>query len=236
MASPSTGLLGVSGNRLAAMGNRILDLALPATCAGCGEEETVLCAACRRGLYGRLNLPPGVPIGLPAAMPATIAQLEWCAPFSGTVRVALHRLKYSGERRLAEPLGAAMAARWRVAAAGGDLLIPVPVHRLRARRRGYDQAVLLASAAAGRLGVPWLSAVERTRDTTPQFELDRRERRSNVTGAFALRPGAAAQVAGRWAVLIDDVATTGATLAACAAPLYDAGAVAVSALTVARER
>ncbi len=236
MASPTIGLPDIARGGLAGLGGRMLDLALPGTCAGCGAEETVFCAACRRTLYTRLELAPGVPLGLPAAMPPAIAQLEWCAAFTGPVRAALHRLKYSGERRLAPPLAAAMAARWRVAAAGGDLLVPVPVHRNRARARGYDQAVLLASAASGHLGVSWLAALERTRDTTPQFELDRGARRRNVGGAFALKPGLAATVAGRWPVLVDDVATTGATLAACAEPLYEAGAVAVSALTVARER
>ena len=236
MAPLTTPGRGFGAERVSRLGARVLDLALPGSCAGCGAEETVLCPACARPLYARLDLPAGLPLGLPAAMPASIAQLEWCAPFTFTVRVALHRLKYSGERRLAAPLAAAMAARWRVAAAGGDLLVPVPVHRLRARRRGYDQAVLLAAAVSERLGVPWLHALERTRDTSPQFELDRRARRTNVTGAFALRPGASSALSGRWPILIDDVATTGATLEACAAPLYEAGAVAVSALTVARER
>jgi ComF family protein len=214
----------------------LLDLALPPNCAGCSAEGAALCPACRRGLEGRLAVRPGVPLGLPATMPMPLAQLEWCAPFSGTVRVALHRLKYSGERRLVAPLADGLAARWRVAGVGGDLLVPVPVHALRARRRGYDQAFLLAAAASDRLAVPWLAALERTRNTAPQFELGRRARLSNVGGAFALRPAAARAVKGSWPVLVDDVVTTGSTLVACAAVLYEAGAVAVSAVTVARER
>lgn len=215
----------------------ILDLALPAFCAGCGEEGTALCGACCRVLAVRLSLPPGVPLGLKAAMPLPLAQLEWCAPFSGVVRASLHRLKYSGEKRLSVPLGEAMAARWRVAGAGGDLLVPVPVHAARARVRGFDQAVLLARNASRALGIPWLAALERSRNTTLQFDLGRTERRANVHGAFALRgPTDSVAVRGRWVVLVDDVVTTGSTLVACAEALYEAGAVAVSGLTVARER
>jgi ComF family protein len=236
MAYPTAPTHIVVGAGFARLGNRMLDLALPGTCAGCGAEETVLCAECRRSLYGRLGLPAGVPLGLPAVLAAPLAQLEWCAPFSGPVRSALHRLKYAGERRLATPLGTALADRWRVAGAGGDLLVPVPVHRERARKRGYDQAVLLATAAAAESRIPFRAVLERTRDTAPQFELDRRARRRNVGGAFGLKPGAEVMVCGRWPILIDDVVTTGSTLGACAEALYEAGAVAVSALTVARER
>lgn len=214
-----------------------LDLALPAVCVGCSEEGVALCDRCARPLYARLALGPGVPMGLRAEAPASIAQLEWCAPFSGTIRAALHQLKYGGERRLAAPLGAAMAARWRVAGVGGDLVCPVPVHAERERLRGYDQAVLLAEEAARRLGLPCLRVLRRARNTTPQFELGRRARQTNVSGAFALSGQIdAAMLRGRWAILVDDVATTGSTLAACAEVLYDAEAVAVSALTVARER
>ena len=116
------------------------------------------------------------------------------------------------------------------------MLVPVPVHAERARRRGYDQAFLLASAASDRLHVPWQASLERTRHTTPQFELGRGARRTNVCGAFAMRHNTSSTMKGRWPILIDDVVTTGSTLVACAEALYEAGATAVSALTVARER
>lgn len=184
-----------------------------------------------------MQLPPGVPLGLPAAMPMPLAQLEWCAPFAGAVRAALHQLKYSGERRLSAPLGAAMAARWQAVGAGGDLLVPVPVHAERARQRGYDQAALLAAETSAGLAVPWEAVLVRTRHTRPQFELGRRARYTNVSGAFALScQDQGVLIRGRWIVLVDDVATTGSTLVACAEVLHGAGALAVSALTVARER
>jgi ComF family protein len=215
---------------------RLLDLALPPACAGCGREGEAICAACLPAVGSRVGLPAGTPIGLADGPPPPLLQLEWCSPFAATTRRALHALKYEGERRLAVPLGAVVAARWRNAGTGGELLVPVPVHEGRRRERGYDQAALLAEAAAGELGLPWRPALVRTRATAAQFRLDRRHRADNVGGAFAVGAAHRAAINGRWVVLVDDVVTTGSTLCASAEALLAAGALAVSAVTVARER
>lgn len=212
-----------------------LDLAFPAACAGCGREGMPLCAGCRPALDARLELRGGTPTGLPADIPVPLLQVEWCAPFAGPIRGALHQLKYAGERRLARPLGEAVARRWSRVGEGATLIVPVPVHADRERQRGYDQAVLIAEVAASTLGLPCLRALERVRATDAQFELGRDERSANVSGAFRVRPGVGT-VADQWVLLVDDVVTTGATLAACAVALEDAGASAVSAIAVARER
>jgi len=214
----------------------LLDLLLPPDCPGCNREGEVLCEPCRAPLSRRLREPPGVPLGLPADGPLGLVQLEWCSAFTGPTRRALHALKYDGERRLAAPLGEAMAARWRAAGRGGDVLVPVPVHAGRRRERGFDQAEDLARACGRALGLPIVGALERRERTAAQHALGRQQRALNVGGAFGLRDGATEKVAGRWVVLIDDITTTGATLSGCAAALYAAGALAVSALTVARER
>jgi ComF family protein len=222
---------------LGSVADRALDLALPAACAGCGQEGAALCRECRTALDIRLDAEPGVPIGLPADMPAPLLQLEWCAPFTGVTRRALHGLKYDGERRLAPLLGAAVARRWARAGAAGDALVPVPASPDRVRDRGYDQAALIATEAGRRLGLTVIPALERARATTAQFDLDRAARATNLVDAFRVRDAALADaLRDRWLVLVDDVVTTGATLAACAQTLLDAGAMAVSAVAVARER
>jgi ComF family protein len=233
------GMAALSGLRrtIGSFAGRALDVALPPSCAGCGREGEALCRECRPALDVRLHADPGVALGLPADLPAPLLQLEWCAPFTGVTRRALHALKYDGERRLAPILGAAVARRWARAGAGADVLVPVPASPDRVRERGYDQAALIAIEAGRRLGLPVVPALERTRATTAQFDLDRAARATNLGGAFRVAATARQNgVAGRWVVLVDDVATTGATLAACAATLLDAGALAVSAVTVARER
>jgi predicted amidophosphoribosyltransferase len=229
----------VAARRLA---SRALDLAFPARCPGCGAEGAPICASCLPALDSRLEEPPGVPIGLPGDLPERLLQLEWCSPFRGVARSALHALKYAGEQRLAVPLGEAVARRWRRVGVGADLLVPVPVHAERARRRGYDQAALIGTVAASALGLPFAPILVRARATAAQFDLDRADRAANVSGAFGLRPlprlaelDPERPLAGRWVLLVDDVVTTGSTLAACAAPLLAAGAIGVSAVTVARE-
>jgi ComF family protein len=129
-----------------------------------------------------------------------------------------------------------MAIRWRRAGIGGDSLVPVPVHAERRRERGFDQAELLASSMSRHLGLPVLRAVRRATATHAQHGLARHARAGNVGRAFAVPEGHVAAVTGRWLVLVDDVVTTGATLTACAQALYGAGAAAVSAICLARER
>jgi ComF family protein len=216
---------------------RALDAALPASCVGCGAEGPSICGRCEHALDARLGRPAGVAIGLPGDIPEPLLQLEWCAPFHGVVRSALHAIKYSGEQRLADPLGRAVARRWATSGVGAELVTHVPVHAERARQRGYDQAELIAHHAARQLRLPHVPLLVRARATIAQFDLDRRDRARNVTGAFAVDPRASPDaIRDRWILLVDDVTTTGATLAACATALMTAGALGVSAITVARER
>ncbi|MGE3173099.1 MAG: ComF family protein [Planctomycetota bacterium] len=258
MGRSSTGRSWLAWRRLAReLRAACLDLMLPPHCPGCGaaaselERGRDLCAPCRAHLQ---ELPPGgcrrCGQPLPDAGPCRadhglLVGLAWaCAPFryAGTGGALVRRLKLSGDFGALPLLAAAMAgaaARRTAPATGSDgadwrhaVLVPVPLHRLRRRRRGYDQAALLAREVALRLGVRAAGALRRTRHTLPQGDPRVRSRPGNVDGAFTVvRPQA---VVGRAVVLIDDVATSGATARACAAELRRAGCMRVALLTACR--
>lgn len=154
------------------------------------------------------------------------------AVYEGGLRDAVHALKFSGRRALANPLGDLAFEECGVSFSGPiDALIPVPLARDRERERGFNQAALLARRIGQHVGVPTRSSwLTRSRPTRPQSDLSAAERRANVRDAFR----ASDRVAGRHVVLVDDVLTTGATLDACARALRAAGARRIGVLTVAR--
>jgi ComF family protein len=152
---------------------------------------------------------------------------------SGPIREGVHLLKYQGVRAAAPELARLLAQYLAAHPMPADLISPVPLHPRRLRARGYNQSTLLARELAKLSGLPLHERMlARTRDTPPQVEApSREERRANVDGGFE----ATADAAGRAVVLVDDVATTGSTLSACAAALKAAGAASVWGLVLARE-
>jgi ComF family protein len=151
------------------------------------------------------------------------------------LREAIHALKYEDQPELAVPLARYLVAvfaadPWPALASSLDAVVPVPLHAQRLAERGYNQSERLAAAFCSQTGMQlapeWLA---RTRQTRQQVGLGPVERRANVVDAFSAAP----TVAGKTILLIDDVLTTGATLAACATAAQAAGAVAVYALTLA---
>ncbi len=148
--------------------------------------------------------------------------------YEGVGEELVHALKYRGYSRVVEKVMAPLMAR-SLNGEKYDGVVPVPLHRARLARRGFNQAELMARAVAGRIGAPIsvkLRAVRRTRD---QVELSAGERRENVAGAFEARGSLAGRI-----LLVDDVFTTGATLSECAGVLRRAGAGEVHALTLCR--
>ena len=149
--------------------------------------------------------------------------------YEGVLRKLIHLFKYGKVRPLARPLGALLAAAL-PREERFDAVTPMPLHWLRHWRRGFNQAELLAREVSRRTGVPLIKPVRRRRATAPQAGMTNAQRRTNVAGAFAVR----GDLTGLRLLLIDDVATTGATANACAAALKRAGAARVALLTLAR--
>jgi ComF family protein len=155
--------------------------------------------------------------------------------YTGTLREIVHALKYQRRTSLARPLAAFLLERCGAVLEEADVVVPVPLHHSRQRQRGFNQAELLARA----LPLPCANLLERVRATPSQTDLPAEKRRANVRGAFRLkREQSHAPAPGRRPplipVLIDDVATTGATLSECARVLKEAGASEVRAVTIAR--
>lgn len=226
----------------------ILDLLFPPRCAHCGrqgQEGGRLCVDCRAQI-NRLT-PPWCPqCGLPQSsidvcrscqsQPLPLAGMRSAAWYSGPLRPAIHAFKYKHARELAEPLADLLHAAWHSLDMPIDAIIPVPLHAARERERGYNQSLLLARQVERWANVPVANdVIVRTRRTVPQVSLPANERQRNVNQAFALTEHATRpRLVDRHFVLIDDVCTTGATLAACAETLQAAGAATVWAVTIAR--
>jgi ComF family protein len=146
------------------------------------------------------------------------------------MRKALHALKYSSDRTLADELIRLSHPHWTMPTWEFDILIPVPLGKQRERIRGYNQSLLLANALSRAAGIPVaVGSLRRVRETQSQVGLSYDARRTNMADAFL-----ASRVEGKRALLVDDVCTTGATLLSCAAALVEGGACRVGAVTLAR--
>jgi ComF family protein len=155
----------------------------------------------------------------------------------GTATAIVHALKYGGWHAVAGDMAERMARlAWpRDVMVERTALVPVPLACVRERERGFNQSERLARALAQRWGLPvWTHCIERSRATQTQTRLTPEERRRNVSGAFHVVPSSRASLRGAHVVLVDDVVTTGATLAECAATLFDGGARIISIVTFGR--
>ena len=193
-----------------------LDVLLAPRCAGCDAAGTWLCQDC-----------------IDLCEPERRGAICAAGTYGGPLRRAIHRFKYESERGLAAELGALVGARVATDLASGvslDVVVPAVLHTERARIRGYDQTALLAAAVGARTGLPVRAPLRRVRLGRPQMQLDGAARAQNVRGAFMSE---AASLLGLRVALIDDVATTGATLAAASGALRAAGARAVRAYVIA---
>jgi ComF family protein len=229
---------------------RLLDLLFPPLCAVCGRRGAPLCAnclatvrppdaqrcaRCNAALPAAQDALAGRCAACQAEPPGALAGVRVAARYEDTIRLAIIELKLHRERRLADPLGDLLAEVAYPLLPVVDLVAPVPLHPTRQRERGFNQAELLAWRCGRRLGRPVRAdLLARVRATPSQLRLSTAERHANMHNAFAATPGAAARVAGRTVLLVDDVCTSGATLAAAAEALHAAGTAAVWGVAVAR--
>ncbi len=206
-------------------------------CPACWRAITFLapplCAAC--GLPFELDAGPGAVCAACAGMASPVRRARAVFRYDDSSKPLVLRFKHADRLE-----GAPAFARWMARAgaelvADADLVAPVPLHRWRLLARRYNQAALLALALGRESGLPAIpDLLVRRRPTPSMGRMNRRERESNVKGAFAMAPGRAAAVAGRTVLLVDDVLTTGATVGECAKVLLKAGAAAVDVLTLGR--
>lgn len=222
-----------------------LDWLFPPQCAGCQRGGTVLCSSCiaqikplasARCYYCCSLLSPGGSCPSCSYQPLRMNGLRATSLHIDPLRLCIHALKYTGNTRLAEPLGRLLARTYTAYNMAADVIIPVPLHRERERERGYNQAQLLAKVCARWIGLPLnTTIIKRVRATPPQVGLTASERQRNVCGAFScVQLPATETLYQRKILIVDDVCTTGATLEACAAPLLAAGAQSVWGLVLAR--
>lgn len=206
----------------------MIDLFFPPKCPFCGKllDSVGICADCEKSL----------PWLEEEQTVVTNGNLTCAAPlwYEGTVREALLRLKFRGVTALVEPLGEILA-RCAAEQFGGefDIVTWVPVSRKRLKKRGYDQSRLLAEAACRHWGTKPVKLLEKVQDNPAQSGLSgEAARRANVLGVYD--PIDAESIQGARVLLIDDIHTTGATLAECVRVLLDNGAVSVLCLAAAR--
>lgn len=236
----------------AMLGRALLDLLFPPLCHVCkrfipSSGRLHLCRDCLAACAA-ISTPHCSLCGLPFSGgsfdhrcgPCTVSPPPYNAArsafrFDGPVRDLIHRYKYSHEVRLRRPLGLMAASPLGDFAAkqGVELIVPVPLHVRRLRLRGFNQAVLLGEVLESEWQIPLeRSLLQRIRWTEPQVNVPAAERAANVRGAFAVANPE--KLAEKRVLLVDDVYTTGSTVAECARVLRRAGAASVAVVTVAR--
>lgn len=255
-SAPAAADLWQSGARHLARGvGALIDFMLPHRCAGCGEiveSDGGFCVPCWTGLdfiagpaCARCDLPlpsaqgEGALCGGCIADPPPFSRVHVPLAYGDATRKLVMRLKYGRRTGTARLMAGLMAGSLSAVPETADdqqpLLVPVPLHRWRIWSRGFNQSAELAKVIARRTGHDLaVDALIRTRATASMRGLGRKARALSVRGAFAVRPEAKPLLAGRTVLLVDDVFTTGATVAACSRALLRGGAERVEVVAFAR--
>ena len=226
----------------------ILDLLFPKRCVSCGRFDAYICSECfskiqiidkpvcpyceRQAVGGKTHPGCNKRYGLDGLVVAS--------RYFGPVKNAIVKIKYKWTYDIEKVLVDLLAENlWKFEFPQDAALVPVPLHPRRKRWRGFNQAEILGRDLAKRFKHPHSDLLVRNRNTRPQVELKKDERKENVLGAFSLRPlrhselDSESSLKGRTFILVDDVYTTGATMSECAKVLKHAGAGEVWGMAVA---
>jgi ComF family protein len=208
----------------------ILDLLFPSRCVFCRrltQENALICPRCREKLPYTESMAGQEFPGLEGCWSALY--------YVDSVRSSLLRYKFGGLSLYAQAYGEILAKCIDENKISCDSITWVPLSRKRLRKRGYDQAMLLARETAERLNVPCGPTLRKLRNNPPNSSTGSAEkRRHNVKNVYAALEGT--EIAGKRLLLIDDIVTTGATLCECARVLRSAGAIAVLGASLARRK
>ena len=218
----------------------LADLFYPRRCAACDRRSSdVLCRGCFEALP-RIEGPRCGRCGMPTAFDVYVC--DACASedfgfesarapltYEGVGKEVVHALKYRGYRAVVERLMAPLMVATLDVESRFDAVVVVPLHRSRLRKRGFNQAEIMAKAVAKVINAPVSARMEAVRKTRDQVTLTAPQRKTNVSGAFRTREPMRGRV-----LLVDDVFTTGATMSECAKTLTRAGAAEVHALSLCR--
>ena len=212
------------------VGNLVFDIFYPNKCLVCNQlivrARTSICVSClskwtalqKDDLTGDLAVQNSI----------DSAYVSW--EYGPELRTVIHFLKYENRARLGKELGLQLANKIHPSIFKcADGIIPVPLHKVKLRERGYNQAFWIARGLSGKTGLPvWTNYVQRMKYTETQTVLNRSQRKENMQGAFIVSQN----VSGKTIILVDDVLTTGSTLSSMAVSLKSAGAVSIIVMTV----
>lgn len=239
-----------SAGRVSKVGRWLIDLLMPPVCLACQEaiaSRDSLCPACWSDvdfigppLCDRLGIRLPYATGdvmisaAAAARPPPYARARAVAHYEGSMRNLVHGFKFRDRHEIRRLFGTWLSHAGGELIESGEIIVPVPLARIRLLQRRFNQAAILANELSRITGLPVRTdALRRIRRTRRQLGLTRDQRRDNVRGAFEVPKSEIAFVAGRRVLLIDDVITTGATAEACTNTLLKAGAASVDVLAVA---
>lgn len=200
----------------------MLDAIAPLRCLGCNKIGTIACAGCLSKVRIELKVVPGQKL-----MPTIVSVADFDEPL---VKNLIHALKYQAVSAASQPLADWLIKELANLIQPGDALIPVPLHSIRQRERGFNQSEELIKKIADKFQIPTSHSLKRIRNTKPQVECTGEERKNNLKDAFIYE----SMLNAKRILLLDDVTTTGSTFLECAKAIRKISSVPILAVAVAR--